>query len=243
MMPSGFISTSPGVIGCINSADASLLNGANDRPWKEDDQSTLFPAESTGTALGVGTVGSSERPLERERWFFGFVRSASDDEASFRVDAADLEGVAVVGFAVGVVGLYTAEGVDGLAVVVVDAVRAVVVGRARLTAVAGRHVIALRVKLRFALLLRVNAVRPVVCAVDAVDECRDAKMLLQTGLVCDATIVLLSVQVVGGEAETPTLKGKLRCQEMWRSEHPCFCPRQSAPRFLHQVFNLLKSKK
>jgi hypothetical protein len=213
MMPSGFISTSLGVTGCINSADASLLNGAKDRPWKEEDQSTLFPTESTGTALGVGNFGSSKRPLERERWFLGLVRSASDEEASFRVETAGLEGIGVVAFVVEVVGLYTAEGVDALAAAVVDVLRAVVVGRARLTAAAGPGVIALRAKFRCTLLLRVNAALRDVREKDAADDCRDAKMPLQRGLVCDATIVLWSLRAIREEADAPTGRGKLRAKK------------------------------
>ena len=69
MIPSGFISTSPGLIACISSSCASLLKGAKERPWKEEDQSTLFPVESTGTAEGAMAIGSSERPSESERTF------------------------------------------------------------------------------------------------------------------------------------------------------------------------------
>lgn len=73
MIPSGLISTSEGVTGSSNASCASLLNASPARPWKELDQSTVFPESSTD---GAGGRGSSERPCARERTFLGFTRPA-----------------------------------------------------------------------------------------------------------------------------------------------------------------------
>jgi hypothetical protein len=83
-----------------------LLKGAKERPWKEEDQSTLLPVESVGGAEGVEAIGSSDRPSERERWFAGSVRPALAGEgvAAFDVEAEGLEGTAA-GLAAEVVGL------------------------------------------------------------------------------------------------------------------------------------------
>jgi hypothetical protein len=74
-----------------------------------------------------------------------------------------------------------------LAFVGVEGLRAAVVGRARLTA-AGLYAIAHLEKLRRPLLLRANAALED-CALESDEDCRDASKLLQTGRVCDATIV------------------------------------------------------
>jgi hypothetical protein len=210
MIPSGFISTSPGRIGCISSCEASLLKGANERPWKEEDQSTLLPVESTGAAEGGGVSGSSDNPSERERWFAGFVRSALEGAARLGVGTAGLGGVAA-GFAVEVVGLETTEGDEGLEIVDVDVLRAVVVGRVRLTAAAA-FVIALLEKLRCALLLRVKAALEVELALESAFDRRDASKLLQAGRACDATIIR-------------------RACKVWKTEDGCWKGKLMAPRY------------
>lgn len=97
MIPSGFISTSSGFIGAMSASEALSLKGAVERPWKERDQSTWFPAASVGSA--VGRVSS--RPMERERWFEVAVMSfAVVEEVGSGVGFVGAEGLdAYTGFA------------------------------------------------------------------------------------------------------------------------------------------------
>jgi hypothetical protein len=60
MIPSGFISTSSGLIGLSRTSAASLANGSTDRPWKELVQSTCDGSSS------VSFIGWSERPDVRD---------------------------------------------------------------------------------------------------------------------------------------------------------------------------------
>lgn len=63
MMPSGFTSTSRAEMGDWRISCAFSLKGSKESPWKLLDQSTLLPVESRGTAVGVGGMGSSARPV------------------------------------------------------------------------------------------------------------------------------------------------------------------------------------
>jgi hypothetical protein len=61
MMPSGFTSTSAGVIGSMRIFICSRVNAVVLRPWKERDQSTGSLVEVTGGGVGSGSC----RPVVR----------------------------------------------------------------------------------------------------------------------------------------------------------------------------------